>query len=67
MNLSMTYKVEKCYHNGKNYIYLYECLPKKSWAVVVYDEDDDTIISSEYFTDWKIALNQYNKIKDKGE
>lgn len=60
----MTYKVVKCRHLHDKYIYLYECLPNKGWAVVVYEDDDDTIIEAQYFTDWAIALREYNRVKD---
>lgn len=62
-NLNLTYKTKKCRHLKDKYIYLYQCLAK-SWAVVVYEDDDDTIIEARYFTDWALALREYNKIKD---
>lgn len=60
----MTYTVKKCRHLKNKYIYLYECLPNKGWAVVVYEDDDDTMESSQYFTDWAEALHEYNRIKN---
>lgn len=60
----MAYKVMKCRHINNKYVYLYECLPNKGWALVVYEDDDDTIIESQYFTKWILALNEYNKKKD---
>lgn len=66
MNMNLAYKVEKCRHIGDKYYYLYECLPKKAWAVVVYENDDDTMLYAEYFTDWNQALTKYNEIKKTG-
>ena len=62
--MNMAYTVKKCRHLHDKYIYLYECLPNKGWAVVVYEDDDDTMESSQYFTDWTEALHEYNRIKN---
>lgn len=63
----MTYRVVKCRHLHDKYIYLYECLPKKGWALVIYGPDDETIVEAQYFTDWGIALREYNRMKDELE
>lgn len=62
LNLNLAYKVTKCYHGKNDYIYIYE-LPLKNWAVVTYEEDDDTVKDAVFFFEWKDALNYYNKEK----
>lgn len=64
MNLNMTYKVEKCRHLGDKYIYLYR-MPCNSYSVLVYEDDDDTVIANftRFFTNYTEALHYYNKTK----
>ena len=53
----MTYTVKKYHHlPNKQHLYLYECLTDKSWAVVLYEEDDDTMVDAIYFMNWGEAL-----------
>lgn len=62
MNLSLDYKALKCWHGKKEYIYIYE-LPLKNFAVVTYEEDEDTIKDSVFFFEWVDALHYFNKEK----
>ena len=62
MNLNLTYKVKKCHHGKKYYIYIYE-LPLENYSVVTYEDDDDTIRDAVFFFEWRDALNYYNKEK----
>lgn len=62
MNLNLTYPVKKYHHlPNKQHLYLYECLPNKGWAVVLYKDDDDTMVDAIYFMNWAEALKCYNK------
>lgn len=63
----MTYTVVKARHLKEHYVYLYEVLPKRSWCVVVYGDDDDTILPewTRYFTtSYTDALHYYNETKE---
>ena len=64
MNLGLAYKTLKCYHGTGVYTYLYE-LPLKNWAVVQYEDDDETIWFSQFFFDWVDALHCFNEIKER--
>ena len=64
MNLGLAYKTLKCYHGIDAYTYLYE-LPLKNWAVVQYEDDDETMWFSQFFFEWTDALHCFNKIRER--
>jgi len=64
LNLGLAYKTIKCYHGADVYTYLYE-LPLSNWAVVQYEDDDETMWFSQFFFDWADALHCFNKIKER--
>lgn len=44
-------------------MYLYS-LPLGNYAVVVYEDDDDTMVDSQFFFEWADALHTFNKQKE---
>lgn len=63
MNLSLDYKVLKYKHIGDKWFYLYE-MTKDLWCVVVYADDEETLLFSAVQLTFVEALHLYNKIKD---
>lgn len=65
MNLNMLYKVDKYRRLGDYHLYLYTM--ETMWSVIVYDSDDDTIISeyTQCFTKYVDALHYFKEIKEK--
>ncbi len=63
MNLSLDYKVLKCKHIEGKWYYLYE-MTKDLWCVVVYAEDEETLLFSAIQLTYKEALHLYNKVKN---
>ena len=66
MNLGLAYKVLKVAHIENRYVYLY-LLPLNKYAVVVYEDDADTMVDSQFFWEWVDALHYFNKIKEEKE
>lgn len=64
MNLNLIYTVVRWHHIKDKYIYWYE-MPCKTYSVLVYEDDDDTVIANftRFFTNYTEALHYYNKTK----
>lgn len=63
MNLSLDYKVLKYSHLKDRWYALYQ-MTKDLWCVVVYAEDEETLLFSAIQLTFVEALHLYNKIKD---
>lgn len=64
MNFNLTYRVVKCYHGADKYYYIYQ-LPTKSYYVVTYENDDETMIPEKcvFASSLAEATNYYNTFK----
>lgn len=60
MNLNLHFKVMKYRHLHDNHIYIYQ-LENKTYGVVMYDEDDDTIVDSYFAVKYGDAIHQFNR------
>lgn len=63
MNLNLEYKVLKYKHIDDKWFYLYE-MTKDLWCVVVYAEDEETLLFSAIQLTYVEALHLYNKAKN---
>lgn len=63
MNLGLDYKVVKFRHIKDKYIYIYS-LPLDNYAVIEYEDDDETMDFAQFFWDYVDALHCFNKIKE---
>lgn len=63
MNLDLEYKVLKFKHWKDHWIHLYQCTDNM-WGIVIYEDDDETLVFSTVEFSYISALHRFNDIKE---